>query len=307
MRLRSWRPRSIEPFAMDATVAWMRPWRLSTAFCSPGKESRGARCPPPGPVSTNGGKLAPGLLAAGPLTPSLFLPIVARKTSPRVALGLGCRPLFEMYEAAVAAKPSRWPEVENEFLSAMWDFDQAFAVGLADQGDNQNGKGDFFTDLMALLLENCSGKDLHGRGAVPGLIFPKHNLDTSYPEQGTVEILIETKAAGAPKSLRNPLQKNPKGRPGSSDLDKRVKEAGLKTIDLKAEWARNAGQGGGPTSDLLTWLHASKPLAVLFLAIRVVDAKDFERTLFFANAANQMMDDVGLVAYEPKVSGNGYK
>jgi hypothetical protein len=232
---------------------------------------------------------------------------MARKTSPRVALSPGCRPLFEMYEAAIAAKPSRWTQVEAPFLSAMWEFDQAFAIGLADQGDNQNGKGDFFTDLMALLLENCSGKDLHGRGAVPGLIFPKHNLDTSYPKQGTVEILIETKAAGAPKSVRNPLQKNPKGRPGSSDLDKRVKEAGLKTIDLKAEWARNAGQGGGPTSDLLTWLHASKPLAVLFLAIRVVDAKDFERTLFFANAANQMMDAVGLVAYEPKPSFDGYK
>ncbi len=211
-----------------------------------------------------------------------------------------------MYQRAVAAKPSRWTQVEAAFLSAMWDFDQGFAVGLADQGDNQNGKGDFFTDLMALLLENCSGKELHGRGAVPGLIFPNHNLDTSYPEQGTVEVLIETKAAGAPKSLRNPQQKNPKGRPGSSDLDKRVKEAGLKTIDLKAEWARNAGQGGGPTSDLLTWLRQSKPLSFLFLAIRVVDGGDFERTLFFANAASQMMDAVGLVAYEPGLAGAGY-
>lgn len=232
---------------------------------------------------------------------------MARKTSPRVSKSPGCRPLLAMYEGAVAAKPSRWAQVENLFLAAMWDFDQDFATGLADQGDNQNGKGDFFTDLIALLLENCSGKELHGRGSVPGLIFPNHNLDTSYPPEGTVEILIETKAAGAPKSIRNPQQKNPKGRPGSSDLDKRIKEAGLKTIDLKAEWARHAGQGGGPTNDLLTWLHQSKPLCYLFLAIRVVDNKDFERTLFFANAANQMMDAVGLVAYTPNPSGDGYE
>ena len=212
-----------------------------------------------------------------------------------------------MYEWAVGAKPSRWTQVEGRFLEAMWGFDQNFATGLANQGDNQNGKGDFFTDVIALLLENCSGKELHGRGAVPGLIFPSHNLDTSYPAKGTVEILIETKVAGAPKSPRNPLQKNPKGRPGSSDLDKRVKEAGLKTIDLKAEWARHAGQGGGPTSDLLTWLRQSKPLSFLFLAIRVVDRNDFDRTLFFANAANRMMDDVGLVAYEPGDSGGGYQ
>src|SRR5262245_19437593 len=105
-----------------------------------------------------------------------------------------------MYQGAVATKPSRWPGVEDDFLSAMWEFDQAFIAGVADQGDNQNGKGEFFTDLIALLLENCSGKELHGRGAVPGLLFPKHNLDTSYPQEGTVEVLIETKAAGAPKS-----------------------------------------------------------------------------------------------------------
>lgn len=212
-----------------------------------------------------------------------------------------------MYQWAVDAKPSRWTQVENNFLEAMWGFDQAFAAGLADQGDNQNGKGDFFTDLIALILENCSGKELHGRGAVPGLIFPNHNLDTSYPKEGTVEVLIETKVAGAPKTPRNPQQKNPKGRAGSADLDKRVKEAGLKTIDLKAEWARNAGQGGGPTSDLLTWLRQSKPLSFLFLAIRVVDRADLERTLFFANAANRMMDDVGLVVYEPAASGQRYQ
>jgi len=231
---------------------------------------------------------------------------MTRKTSPRVVKSPGCRPLFEMYSQAEVAKPSRWPQVEAAFLSAMWDFDQAFAAGLANQGDNQNGKGDFFTDLIALLLENCSGKELHGRGAVPGLIFPKHNLDTTYPKKGTVEILIETKAAGAPKSIRNPQQKNPKGRPGSSDLDKRIKEAGLKTIDLKAEWARTAGQGGGPTSDLVSWLRQSKPLSFLFLAIRVVDQQDLGRTVFFANAASQLMDGVGLVAYEPNGAGTVY-
>lgn len=232
---------------------------------------------------------------------------MTRKTSPKVADSPGCRPLFRMYQDAVAAKPSRWPQIEARFLEAMWEFDQNFALGIANQGDNQNGKGDFFTDLIALLLEKCSGKVLEGRGAVPGLIFPNHNLDTSYPKEGTVEVLIETKAAGAPKSIRNPKQKNPRGRPGSADLDKRIKEAGFKTIDLKAEWARNAGQGGGPTSDLVTWLRQSKPLSFLFLAIRVVDAGDFKRTVFFANAANQMMDGVGLVAYQPKDSGDGYE
>lgn len=88
---------------------------------------------------------------------------MVRKTSPRVAGSPGCRPLFEMYGQAALAQPRRWTDVEPAFLEAMWAFDQNFALGLADQGDNQNGKGDFFTDLIALLLENCSGKQLHGR------------------------------------------------------------------------------------------------------------------------------------------------
>jgi hypothetical protein len=231
-----------------------------------------------------------------------------RKSSPRVRTSPGCKPLLIMYDSVLAMSPvpTRWPAIEPAFLRAMWAFDQNFIAGTANQGDNQNGKGDFFTDLIALLLENCSGKALHGRGAVPGLIFPIHALDASYPEQGTVEILVETKAAGAPKGRSNPSQRNLLGRPGAADLDKRVKETGFKTIDLKAEWARGAGQGGGPTSDLLTWLRRSKPLSFFFMAIRVVDANDLNRTIHFANAANQMMDGVGLVAYLPAPSKGLY-
>ncbi len=112
---------------------------------------------------------------------------------------------------------------------------------------------------------------------------------------GIVEVLVETKATGAPKTGRNPTQRHPKGRPGSADLDKRVKEAGLKTIDLKAEWARTARRGGGPAGDLVTWLRKSKPLSFMFLAIRIVDDNDLKRTIELANAANQMMDGVGLI------------
>lgn len=188
----------------------------------------------------------------------------------------------------------------------MWLFDENVRMGRANQGDIQNGKGDFFTDLIALLLENCSSHALYGRGKVPGLIFPFHALDASYPPTGIVEVLVETKAAGAPKTDRNPTQTHPQGRPGSADLDKRVKEAGLKTIDLKAEWARSAGQGGGPAGDLVTWLRKSKPLSFMFLAIRIVDKGDLKRTIEMADAANQMMDGVGLIAYESNARSAGY-
>lgn len=230
-----------------------------------------------------------------------------RRISPQVAESPGCAPLRTLYAKVAEAGVSRWTDVENDFLEAMWCFDENFRSGLANQGDNQNGKGDFFTDLIALLLENASGKALYGRGKIPGLLFENHALDASYPATGVVEVLIETKVAGAPKTSRNPSQKNPKGRSGSADLDKRIKEASLKTIDLKAEWARRAGQGGGPAGDLLTWLRRSRPASFLFMAIRVIDARDLARTLRFAEAAGQLMDGVGLVAYGPDSAGTGYE
>jgi hypothetical protein len=76
---------------------------------------------------------------------------------PRTTSKLGCLPLKEMYERAVSSKPKTWNEIEHDFLRAMERFDANVAAGAADIGDLQNGKGDFFNDLLALLLENCAG------------------------------------------------------------------------------------------------------------------------------------------------------
>ena len=69
----------------------------------------------------------------------------SRRTSRRVATSPGCEPLHKMYQRALASSPSRWTQVEGEFLEAMWRFDENVRSGLANQGDIQNGKGDFFT------------------------------------------------------------------------------------------------------------------------------------------------------------------
>lgn len=229
---------------------------------------------------------------------------VPRKTSDRVATSPGCAPLHELYLWADEQRVSRWTDVQDRFLEAMWRFDANVTSGVASQADVQNGKGDFFTDLVALLLENASGKSLYGRGAIPGLFFPTHYLDASYPPEGQVEVLIETKAAGAPP---NPRQKTPKDRRASADLKKRITEVGLKTIDLKAEYARQVGRGEGPAGDLVTWLRRSKPGCYLLLAIRVADSLDRKSTIDHAQIANNMMDGVGLVAYVPDEARQSYR
>jgi hypothetical protein len=233
--------------------------------------------------------------------------VTARVSKPRtlsnvVATKPGCAPLKAGYAEAVAAKPKAWDKVESIFLRAMEGFDANVASGLADIGDLQNGKGDFFNDLLALLLENGAGVELSSRGGVPGLIIPKHNLDVTYPADGPIEFVLEAKAVGTPKHPLNPKAK-PIGRDGAADLDKRVKEIAFKAIDLKAEYARHAAGRGETTApmagDLTAWLRSVKPRSYVFFSARVVSDADLKRVIQFAELARQVSDGCGLFCFRP--------
>lgn len=209
-----------------------------------------------------------------------------------------------MYQAAVEAHPRSWNEIEDAFVRAMEGFDANVASGFADIGDLQNGKGDFFNDVLALLLENCAGVTLFSRGGVPGFVFANHNLDLTYPNTGVVRFTLEAKAVGTPRHPLSPKQK-PIGRPGSADLAKRVKEVAFKSIDLKAEYGRIMSMRGEspsstPGGNLTTWLRAVPPSGYLFIAARVVSESDFDAAVAFAHTAAQVQDGVGLFCFSPE-------
>jgi hypothetical protein len=174
-------------------------------------------------------------------------------------------------------------------------------------GALQNGKGDWFNNVVAYLLEQCSGiETLYVRRRVPGLIIPEHNLDGVYPGDASreIEFLLEAKMMGTPKHANSGAEKA-NGRPGSMDTGKRVKELAFKSIDLKGEAARRLtilGQsptGGGPGGgDLSTWLHAGRPRIYFFMAARVVNDTDFAAVVRWAETAAQVVDAVGLYCYE---------
>lgn len=238
-----------------------------------------------------------------------------RKTSDVVATSPACRPLKDLYGWAEQTGATSWDQVEERFLAAMSEFDTTLAVTANDPGseasksiarDLQNGKGDFFNDILALLLENCSGvEDLYARGNVPGLIVEYHNLDGVYPRTGDIGFLLEAKMMGTPRHALNP-QQGAQGRRGSADIGKRVKELAFKSIDLKGEHSRrrtmrgerpvDGGAGGG---DLTTWLHASAPRIYFFLAARVISDSDFNAVVRWCGAASQVVDAVGLYCFEP--------
>jgi hypothetical protein len=239
-----------------------------------------------------------------------------RRTSEIVATRPGCRPLKEMYDEAVAMRAQTFSQVEPMFLQAMSEFDYNLAKTVEGAGDTkvrealsadlQNGKGDFFNDLLALLMENASGiENLYARRAVPGLIIREHNLDGVYPDVGDIEFLVEAKMMGTPRHIGSTKQKA-WGRGGSADTGKRVKELAFKSIDLKGEYSRRrslAGHsppaGGAGGGDLTTWLHKTKPLIFFFMAVRVVSDSDFKAVVRHAETATAVVDQVGLYCYEP--------
>ena len=208
----------------------------------------------------------------------------------------GRQPFITSLQAIQKGRASTFAAVEKPFLRTMEDFDRLVAAGRTTQGDRQNGKGDFLNDVLALLLERCSGKQLHTRPHIPGLLFRNHSLDVAYPRTGTVQLTIETKATGIPKHPGSPKQR-PEGRPGHADLEKRIKEAAFKDIDVKGEYARTLGQGGGATSDLTAWLRRTPPRNWLFLSVRVRSQGDLDRTVDFAHISSRWFDGCGLYAY----------
>jgi hypothetical protein len=208
-----------------------------------------------------------------------------------------------MYAEAAAARPRSWNAIEGNFLRALELFDQNLVAGLANMGDLQNGKGDFFNDLLALILEGCAEVDLFSRGGVPGFTMPTHNLDITHPSDGVAKFVVEAKMLGTPKHAGSPSEEAI-GRGGSADIKKRVTELAFKTIDLKAEHGRiEAVAGGRPTvnpgGNLTTWLRAASPSSYLFIGARVISPTDRAAVIAYADRAAQVVDGVGIFLYAP--------
>lgn len=183
-------------------------------------------------------------------------------------------------------------------------FDVEVMAGRASEGERQNGKGDYFNDLLAIVLEEASGKTLSTRKLVKGLIFPNHNLDVTYPggddDEEIAEVLVEAKMLGTPKHPGSGQQKNG-GRPGSADLLKRAKELGFKAIDLKAGFGLQLSKQGksqpAPAGDLEAWSKSSRPKTYFLAAIRVTGVADLRSCVDMCLNLQKLLDGVGLFAY----------
>lgn len=157
-----------------------------------------------------------------------------RKTSTTVTLGPRQPPHVEVHSEAAGQEPERWEVVEEAFLRVMWEDDGRFRSGVTSQQENQRAKSRSFEDLIVFLVQNAAGMQLGRRGLAEGVFFRRYELAAFHPASGDVDLIIDTKVAGAPRGSRNARHKHPLGRPGSRDLKQWLSGISLKVIDLKA-------------------------------------------------------------------------
>ena len=104
---------------------------------------------------------------------------------------------------------------------------------------------------------------------------------------------------GTPKHPGNE-QADPSGRSASADLPKRLREAGFKTIDLKAGYGFHQTSGdhqAGPSGSLTSWLRRAKPLSYVLIAARVTDDGDLNRMIADTTSMTKIMDGMGLFCF----------
>lgn len=219
-------------------------------------------------------------------------PIVARRRRSRPQQSFA--PFVELAARVKSEGLASWASVEPEFLVAISAFDTAYSTEEHDSGWYQL-KGRFFNDLVVDLVENCSGRAIARRAKRRGTLFPLIDLDVCYPaDSGQPPVVAgESKIQGTPPHRRNQNT----ARPGSSDLDKRVREVAMNALDIKITQASAKAQ---TIVDVVDWIRRSDPRYFSFWAFRADDDVDFKRAVRRLDGlATSYADGVGAFFYEP--------
>ncbi|MFN2377816.1 MAG: hypothetical protein ABR538_14875 [Candidatus Binatia bacterium] len=183
----------------------------------------------------------------------------------------------------------RWRDLEAEFLSATEHFDEEYRAGNRETGWYQS-KARYFNDIVVGLLVNNTHCDIAARAKKDSHLFGKIDIDICCPKKGEPLVAGETKALGTPPHPRN---KN-KGRPGSQDLHKRIREVAFTSMDLKAAYAK-----ARTISSFQGWIDSTEPGYFSFWAVRVDTARDLERVREMLSGLRNYCNGVGAVIYGP--------
>ena len=199
----------------------------------------------------------------------------------------------------------RFDSVEQDWLALMWTLD-AYRIAQVPPSDLRpdefdglyRGKGNWFAELLALLLHNRTYLNIKARARVQGF-SQKHQIDIAWPPRGKDPLVCcETKVMGAPAFG------NTKARKAMADFTNRRKELKFAATDLKL-YRRNE------TSRIQhwdVWRQNQTPKNFFLWGARIEPPKERIETLVREARIliDTYLDGAGLFAWRPSRSGDGY-
>jgi hypothetical protein len=143
--------------------------------------------------------------------------------------------LFDALKERVQAEAvTLFSDIQTEWLALMWSLDTFRAASVAPPGlplkaleTLNRGKGNWFAELVALLLQNRTSQHVGARTNVQGFSQP-HQIDVAWPARREDPLICaETKVTGGPAYGSTP----PRG--AMADWTNRRKELKFAATDLK--------------------------------------------------------------------------
>lgn len=198
----------------------------------------------------------------------------------------------------------RFGEVQDDWLDLMWTLDayrtaQILPAGFKDAGAFNRGKGNWFAELLSLLLQNRTHHRVAARQRVGGF-SQSHQIDIAWPARGEDPLVCcETKVTGAPAYSDKPARKS------MSDFVNRRKELKFAATDLKL-YRRQDDKKIGHWDN---WRRTERPKAYFLWAARLEPEKDRIETLIREARAliDTYLDGAGLFAWRPAQKAEGYE
>jgi hypothetical protein len=198
----------------------------------------------------------------------------------------------------------RFADVEDAWLDLMWTLDayrvaRVLPPGFKDFGAFNRGKGNWFAELMCLLLQNRTNHRIAARQKVNGF-SQQHQVDAAWPARGEDPLVCcETKVTGAPAFDSTPA------RGAMSDFSNRRKELKFAAADLKLFRRQEQTK----TAHWDVWRRRESPKTYFLWAARLEPGRDRIGGLVREARAliDTYLDGAGLFAWTPSATRDRYE
>lgn len=194
-------------------------------------------------------------------------------------------------------------DIEADWFAVMWALDAFRTAGLpVPKTGNFDGfyrkKGNWFAELIALLLQNRTAQPIGSRSQVQGF-SQLHQIDVAWPARRFDPLVcIETKVMGASATPNDPA------RPARSDFTNRRREVKFAATDLKLYRRQEATS----INHWDVWRADAPPQTYFLWAARLDPVDSIPKMLRQLQSLTETyLDGAGMVAWKPNRTGDGYE